>query len=123
MIARLTPLLRLPLVLCLLAALVLPKISGVLIELVPGMQRVVLCSGSEMTVILIGRDGIPVEEPASDHAPCIATDPPKMTPAPSAPWQRLALGYAAPFRVKIHAAADADRTAQIWPSRAPPRWT
>ncbi|WP_412005323.1 hypothetical protein [Aestuariibius insulae] len=111
---------RLSLALCLLAALVLPKVSGVLIEIVPGMQRVVLCSGSEMIVILIGPDGIPVEEPASDHAPCIAADPTGIAPAPLPLWQSLAVDFTDPFRVKIHAAANADRAALTWPSRAPP---
>ncbi len=66
LLAALRPLL----VLSLVFGLLVPKMGGVLVELIPGRQTMVICTGGEMVVMIISPEEEPVEVESDGAEPC-----------------------------------------------------
>lgn len=62
--------------LCLCAGLILPRISGVLLDLVPGVSAVVICTGDQMVVLHLDAQGQPVQVAQSEPDTCLTTADP-----------------------------------------------
>ncbi|MFQ6546987.1 hypothetical protein AADZ90_003465 [Aestuariibius sp. 2305UL40-4] len=58
------------LVLSLVLGLLVPKMGVVLVELIPGWQTMVICTGGEMVVMTISPEGEPVEVEQDGAEPC-----------------------------------------------------
>ncbi len=63
-------LLRYTLVLSLAFGVLAPKMGAVLVQLIPGWQTMVICTGGEMVVLTISPDGEPVEVAQDGAEPC-----------------------------------------------------
>lgn len=62
--------------LCLCIGLLLPRVSGVLLDLMPGVNAVVVCTGNQLVVLHIGNDGQPVEVAQNEPHGCLLADGP-----------------------------------------------
>lgn len=54
--------------------MLLPKVSALLIELHPGVQIAVICTGTDMFLLRLGPDGKPIKVENGDEAPCVLTE-------------------------------------------------
>ena len=75
------------------AALLLPKISAVVMHLHPGILTTVICTGSEMLTIHVGANGEPIEVAEGDHAPCVMADPGALDATPVTAWNAAPRSY------------------------------
>ncbi|ETX30587.1 hypothetical protein [Roseivivax isoporae] len=75
-------------ILALICAILLPRSAAALAAAgVPGLQAVVICTGTETRTLILGPDGAPVQATPS-HEPCMtaqAPDPLARGPLPLAP--------------------------------------
>lgn len=111
--------LRCILVVALTVGILLPRMSAVLADIIPGVTQVAICTGSEIITLTIGPDGQPIEtEIETSH--CVLGDTSAMADGPDPVWVTLARSYHPLFISLIHDAADQDRLSRIAPSRAPP---
>ena len=81
----------------LLAALLLPRVNAVLLEVHPGITTAVICNGSELVTLRIGPDGTPIETETTRDGPCLLTDVTPVDPRSMAGWVALARSYAFGF--------------------------
>lgn len=87
--------------LLLVLALVMPRVSGVLVDLLPGFERTVICTGSEMLVLTLDDAGEPVTVSEEAGGPCLrATSAPALAQHAPAPYL-AELAFAALFPVKL----------------------
>ncbi|MEO1025679.1 MAG: hypothetical protein AAFX07_09005 [Pseudomonadota bacterium] len=104
----------------LLYALLLPKVSAVLLDIHPGIQVAVICTGTEIVTVRIGPDGIPIETGQTDDAPCLAADTPPNAAQPIPAWVTLARNFKTPF-VAVPSTANRHNPALLnRESQAPP---
>lgn len=104
----------------LIMVLALPRVSAVLVELIPGIDTVVICTGSEYVTITIGPDGEPLDVDESSDNRCTLSDMAGIGLRPQTFWQRLATSFDKAFSVaENQRLADLHLTFQQ-PSRAPP---
>ncbi|MEM7720271.1 MAG: hypothetical protein AAF222_13820 [Pseudomonadota bacterium] len=104
----------------LLWALLLPKLSVILLEFNPNIQTVVICTGTEMVTITVGPDGEPIHVDDGEDAPCVLTED-KALSVPSDPdWVALARSYAFAFVVNTNPALQRAPERLSRDSQAPP---
>lgn len=65
---------RAALMLCLCIGLLLPRVSGVLLDMIPGLNAVVVCTGNQLVVLHIGSEGQPVETAQNEPHVCFPMD-------------------------------------------------
>lgn len=106
--------------LCVVAGLLLPRMSAVLIEVVPGMITTVICTGDALIVVTLGPDGQPVELPEEIDTHCVMADGATSLANVAPDYRRLERHYSFGFKSKTHDTAGLDRLARQAPSRAPP---
>ncbi|GAA6209426.1 hypothetical protein NBRC116601_27190 [Cognatishimia sp. WU-CL00825] len=104
----------------LIVALVLPRVSAVLVEFIPGVDTVIICTGSEYVTLTLGPDGTPIDVAESSDNRCTLSDTPELTVALQPFWHQLARGFQHPFKVVENGQSTLDRLAHLEPSRAPP---
>ena len=104
----------------LIMALALPRVSAVLVEFIPGIDTVVICTGSEYVTITLGPDGKPLDVDESSDNRCTLSEMAGIGLRPQTFWQRLATSFDKAFSVaENQRLADLNLTFQQ-PSRAPP---
>lgn len=85
----------------LVAALLAPKLSSLVLHLHPGIMTIVICTGSEMVTLHIGADGEPVELDEASPAPCLLVNPNDIGHPAYVRWTQAPRTYRATF-VEIH---------------------
>ena len=104
----------------LLWALLLPKLGAILLDLHPGVQMTVICTGTEMITLRTGPDGTPIEVEYEEDHPCVMADPTDLR-TPTVPnWITLARSYTAPFSETPNSLARHDPGLINRLSQAPP---
>lgn len=110
---------RVLLVLCLVAGILLPRAGAILTELIPGIDRMVICTGTEMITLTIGPDGEPIQEIDSATPHCVMADGADHIASPLPYWQALTLSDA-PTPAYLHdPLADLTPLSHLRPVRAP----
>lgn len=111
---------RTALVLVLVAGVLAPRVSAVLVDILPGFQKVVICTGAGMQVWILDQDGKPVETVELDDDRCLAADGRVLTDAGDAFWHILARDYAFRFSVLQVAFPESADTTTADLIRGPP---
>lgn len=104
----------------LVVVLVLPRVSPVLVEFIPGAQSMVICTGDAYITVTLGPDGNPIEVSETQENHCTLSDIVQTSSMPEPFWHQLARSYQRPFSIREHSATHSDRIARLEPSRAPP---
>ena len=104
----------------LIVALTLPRISAVLVEFIPGVDTVIICTGDSYVTVTLGPDGEPITVEESSDARCTLTDTIATADAPQPFWRHLALSYHHPFNILENKGFSREILARLEPSRAPP---
>ena len=81
----------------LLYALLLPKVSAILLDIHPGIQVAVICTGTEIVTVRIGPDGVPIETEQAEDVPCLSADAPPKALIPTPTWVELARSFQSRF--------------------------
>ncbi len=117
----LSAVLRCALVVAVAIGLLLPRMSAVLAEVLPGVQTVVICTGYEITTLTLGPDGNPIETDAIATPHCTLGDVVETMETPTPDWVALVAPDTIHPPILLHLEADQDRLSQLRLSRAPPR--
>lgn len=104
----------------LIAVLLLPRISAVVVEFIPGAETVIICTGSEYVTITLDADGAPVEVKETQDSDCLRTLAAGIDAAPTPLWHMLARSYSVAFARHEHLAPSGEVLKTLEPSRAPP---
>jgi hypothetical protein len=104
----------------LIVALTLPRISAVLVEFIPGVDTVIICTGDTYVTIVLGPDGEPVSVQESTDNRCTLTDTVATADAPQLFWRQLALSFHHPFHIHENTGFARETLARLELSRAPP---
>ena len=104
----------------LVIALLLPRVSAVLIEFIPGVETVVICTGDAYVTVTLGPDGEPIDSEESSDSRCTLSDSIVVADAHKAFWHHLALSHHHPFVIHENHAVSRDALQRLEPSRAPP---
>jgi hypothetical protein len=104
----------------LIAALLLPRISAVVVEFIPGADVVIICTGSEYVKVSLDEDGAPVEVHETQDSDCLRSLALVVAETPSPLWQTLARNYSFTFSLHEHPAPSGETLKTLEPSRAPP---
>ena len=59
----------------LIAGLLTPKLSALVLHVNPNITTIVICAGNEMVTIHLDADGKPVETAETAQSPCVLADP------------------------------------------------
>lgn len=78
-------------------ALLLPKLSAVVLALHPGVSSAVVCTGTGMVTIQLDAQGQPVDAVQSDQSPCIMAAPQDSTAPALAVWTAAPRSYRVSF--------------------------
>jgi len=105
----------------LLWALLLPKLGAILLDLHPGVEMTVICTGTSMVTLRIGPDGTPIEVDYEEDAPCVMADPSDLERVDIPDWVYLARSYQTPFHAVPNRLAQHDAGLVNRDSQAPPR--
>ena len=104
----------------LMCAVVYPKISAVIMEVVPSIQTMVICTGDRLIIMRFDSNGVPIDEPETTVEHCLVADDVVAIPVVTPLWKSLARSYQHAFVVKLNVHAGMDRLLTKLPSRAPP---
>jgi hypothetical protein len=107
-------------VLFLTAALLLPRVSAVLVEFIPGVDTIVICTGSEYVTITLGPDGSPLSTTESSDNRCTLSEVAALDLPEPAYWEQLSADHQVAFSVKENQRLATLRLTLKAPSRAPP---
>lgn len=97
-----------------------PKMSAVIVQLVPGIQTLVICTGNGLVTLTIDADGEPVEMPRAEVDHCTMVDANSLDASFIPPWRAFTGDHTRLFTIKLHPSPDDHRFNQIPPSQAPP---
>ncbi|MEO0831438.1 MAG: hypothetical protein AAFY03_13400 [Pseudomonadota bacterium] len=110
------------LILVLLASIVaLPAATGLAVNLVPGLQTYVICTGDRLIRVTVGPDGTPVETPEVEVTHCITADATAPSGAKPSDWIALTRVFEQIIIPKPPVALHQPRFAVRRLSRAPPQ--
>lgn len=102
-------------------AVLLPKAGGLLLEVMPGVTKAVICTGSELVVLTLGPDGEPIEElPEPLLDTCVLGDVTTVAEAPTPLWVRLARSFEDRFVPVVTRREHTTHPATPPPGQAPP---
>ena len=77
--------------LCLAFGLLAPMVSGALVTLIPGMNYVYICTGTETVILVLDKNGTPIDVQQESEQDCAIPEH-TLLPNESAPlWQHLIL--------------------------------
>jgi hypothetical protein len=101
--------------------LLLPKVGGLLIEIMPGVTTAVICTGSETVVLTLDSNGAPIEElPEALPDTCILADAKSVVDVPTPVWVRLARSLEDRFVPVVTRREHETHPASPPPAQAPP---
>ncbi|MCT4556663.1 MAG: DUF736 domain-containing protein [Pelagimonas sp.] len=112
--------LRFALVCAVVFGVLLPRSSAVLAEIIPGIERITICTGTEIKTLTIGPDGQPIEESTSESPHCVMADGAAVSETPQPYWLALTLDDPQRPAVLVNAIADLTTLSSLRPVRAPP---
>lgn len=101
-------------------ALLLPRVSAVLVEFIPGVDTVVICTGDAYVTVTLGPDGTPIESSESNDNRCTLAESFVVAGSPKIFWHQLALSHQHPFVVHENHAFAQGALLRLAPARAPP---
>ncbi len=104
----------------LIAGLLIPRMSAVIADVIPGIQTMVICTGEGLITLTIGADGQPVEAVETEPHPCVMSEVLTLAYADVPLWQRLAADYAHDFAIRENTRVFDSHLSRIAHSRAPP---
>lgn len=104
----------------LIIALTLPRISAVLVEFIPGVETVIICTGSEYISVTLGPDGEPLYTEEIGEAHCTLSDVAQVDQAESPYWHILAASFHKAFSIKENWQLATLNFSPHAPTRAPP---
>ncbi|MEM9716486.1 MAG: hypothetical protein AAF826_08215 [Pseudomonadota bacterium] len=108
------------LMLLVVAGMVLPKMSAVIVTMIPGVMTMVICSGDRTYVVHLDREGNPIETEQVESKPCVLGAVEEIALAPEPAWIRLAQDYAFTF-IPILSAGPTFSDLGLYPDlRGPP---
>lgn len=100
--------------------LITPRISAVVTEFIPGLDAVVICTGSELITVSLDENGTPTKHSTQNTGDCTRTTDTPAQIAQSAIFTLLANTYQIAFVVHANAIATQEALASQKPKRAPP---
>ncbi|WP_342077077.1 hypothetical protein [Yoonia sp. SS1-5] len=112
--------LRLALVSLMVIAMLAPRVSALVVDILPGMQKMVICTGDALVVWTIGPDGTPIEAVEVVEHPCLIGEDAVFAAAASARWMALAQDYQNRFAIVESPAGCPDHPVAVGPVRGPP---
>ncbi|MCT4611212.1 MAG: cell wall metabolism sensor histidine kinase WalK [Pelagimonas sp.] len=111
---------RIALVLAIVLGVLLPRAGAVLAEVIPGIQRITICTGTEIVTLTIGADGQPIKETQTATPHCVMADGVSEIIMPLPYWQTLALSDPQRPAILDDPLADLTTLSTLRPVRAPP---
>jgi hypothetical protein len=104
----------------LISALLLPRISAVAAELLPGANTIVICTGFDYVTITLGDDGTPTKVSETTEGDCLRAADVALAETPEPAWQAWARQYALCFSCAENPHIAQDGLARLEAARAPP---
>ena len=104
----------------LLCAMLLPKISGLALELMPSIQTAVICAGDRLIVLRFDENMNPIEVTDVEDADCVVNDIVTASAQPIPAWQLLDPTSGQSFSIVTNPDADQARLLTQLPKRGPP---
>jgi hypothetical protein len=104
----------------LLVALLLPKLSAVIMELHPNIHTAVICAGDRLVVLRFDADMNPIEVEVEDQAECIAADGVMLQADVTPQWRHLDPTYETSFTILTNAHLAHERLREQAHKRGPP---
>jgi|GEM_PF-3092366 len=104
----------------LIVALTLPRISAVLVEFIPGVDTVIICTGSEYISVTLGPNGEPLDTEELGETHCTLSEIAELDQAPLPYWHQLATSYQLIFSIKENQRLSSQKLLVHAPTRAPP---
>lgn len=104
----------------LIVALLLPRISAVVVEFIPGADTVILCTGSEYVTVTLDAEGNPTEVSETQDSDCLRSLVADLAPSLDPLWQKLSRDLSFAFALHEHPAPAGETLQRLEPSRAPP---
>ncbi|MBV6658461.1 MAG: hypothetical protein KI785_11905 [Devosiaceae bacterium] len=101
-------------------AVLVPKVAGMLVDILPGYHTVVICSGGEMIAITLSPDGEPVQHGEGKSEPCQLNHALVFDERPIPLWIALACSYAFEVACAPNLVPDPSVLVTRGASRAPP---
>jgi hypothetical protein len=117
MLRRVVALFLIPL---LIAGVLAPKLSALILHLSPHLTTAVICTGTQMITIHIGTDEQPVEVSETDHGPCVLADPEALAHQAYADWTQAPRSYRHSFVEITQGFASAAELGLLPDLRGPP---
>lgn len=111
---------RILLLFAICVGLLLPRMSAVLVELMPGLQSMVICTGEGLVVVTLGPDGTPIEQTDTPEHRCVMSENPAVADVTIPFWQRLAGDYHNHFGIVENLTLQPNDLMIIGPTRGPP---
>lgn len=87
------------LMVCLIAGLITPKLSGLLMHISPHVTTAVICTGGEMVTVQLDAQGRPVETEKLGYGPCLIADPNPVVFDTTADWFAAPRSYRHGFSI------------------------
>jgi hypothetical protein len=111
---------RLTVVSLLLCALLLPKVTGLALELMPSVQTAVICAGDRLIVLRFDENMNPIEVDDVEDKDCVMHDVIAQSDQPIPAWRLLDPTNEQGFSVAINSDADQARLRAPLHNRGPP---
>jgi hypothetical protein len=106
--------------LVLIVALLLPRVSAVLVEFLPGVDTVILCTGSDYVTVTLDAEGNPTEVSDAQGSDCLRSLAAEVSLDPSSFWQKLTRDFDVVFARLEHPSPGLDVLHFLKAPRAPP---
>ena len=104
----------------LLCALLLPKVAGLAMELMPSIQTAVICAGDRLIVLRFDENMNPIEVEDVEDKDCVMHDVIAQSDQPIPAWRLLDPTDGQGFAVAINSDADQARLRAQLHKRGPP---
>lgn len=104
----------------LLCALLLPKVAGLALELMPSVQTAVICAGDRLIVLRFDENMNPIEVEDVEDKDCVMHDVIAQSDQPIPAWRLLDPTDGQGFAVAINSDADQARLRAQLHKRGPP---
>ena len=104
----------------LLCALLLPKVTGLAMELMPSIQTAVICAGDRLIVLRFDENMNPIEVADVEDKDCVMHDVIAESDQPIPAWRMLDPTVGRAFAITINSDANNARLRAQLPKRGPP---
>lgn len=103
-----------------LCAVMLPKVSGLAMELMPSIHTVVICAGDRLIVLRFDEDMNPIEVAETEDTDCLTMENVPLAAQIAPAWRLLDPSFQSSFEIVTNARAGLDRLRGHPPERGPP---